>query len=57
MLKRNEKLIRTKLLQYLVPAIVTICKTMKDRFVVKNASVELMDLFHVTGIDRIIRFE
>lgn len=48
-------------LQYVSSAgirqLVTICKTMKDRFAVKNASVELMDIFHVTGIDRIIRFE
>lgn len=37
--------------------LVAICKEMKERFVVKNVSVELMDIFHATGLDRIIRFE
>ena len=48
-------------LQYISSAgircLVAICKDMRDRFVIKNASDELMDIFHVTGIDRIIKFE
>lgn len=48
-------------LQYISSAgireLVAICKEMKDSFVVKNASVELMDIFHATGLDRFIRFE
>ena len=48
-------------LQYISSAgircLVAISKDMRDRFVIKNASDELMDIFHVTGIDRIIKFE
>ena len=48
-------------LQYISSAgireFVAACKKMKGQLVIKNVSVELMDIFHVTGIDRIIRFE
>lgn len=48
-------------LQYISSAgirqLVAICKRMNGKLVIKNASVELLDIFHVTGIDRIIRFE
>ncbi len=48
-------------LQYISSAgireLVGICKKMNGKLVIKNASVELMDIFHITGIDRIIRFE
>ena len=48
-------------LQYISSAgireLVAACKKMKGQLVIKNVSVELMDIFHVTGIDRIIRFE
>ena len=48
-------------LQYISSAgireLVAACKKMKGQLVIKNVSVELMDIFHVTGIDRIIKFE
>jgi anti-sigma B factor antagonist len=48
-------------LQYISSAgirqLVAICKRMNGQLVIKNTSGELMDIFHVTGIDRIIRFE
>ncbi len=48
-------------LQYVSSAgirqLVTVSKKMKENFVVKNASDALMDIFHITGLDRIIRFE
>ena len=48
-------------LQYIASAgirqLVMIYKRMGGKVVIKNASVELMDIFHITGIDRMIRFE
>ena len=48
-------------LQYVSSAgirqLILICKEMKDKFSIKNASDELMDIFHITGVDRIVRFE
>ena len=48
-------------LQYISSAgirqLVAICKKMNGQLVIKNTSVELMDIFHVTGMDRIIKFE
>ena len=59
--KNQTLVIDMEKLQYISSAgirqLVMICKEMRDRFIVKNASVELMDIFHVTGVDRIIKFE
>ena len=48
-------------LQYVSSAgirqLVTVSKKMKENFVIRNASDALMDIFHITGLDRIIRFE
>lgn len=48
-------------LQYIASAgirqLVAITKKMNGNLVIKNASDELKDIFHVTGIDRIIKFE
>ena len=37
--------------------LVAIYKKMNGQLVIKNTSEELMDIFHITGIDRMIRFE
>ena len=59
--KNQSLVIDMEKLQYISSAgirqLVAICKRMSEKLVIKNASVELMDIFHVTGIDRIIRFE
>ena len=34
-----------------------IYKKMNGQLVIKNASVELKDIFHITGMDRMIKFE
>ena len=48
-------------LQYVSSAgirqLVAIYKKMNGQLVIKNTSEELMDIFHITGIDRMIRFE
>ncbi len=48
-------------LQYISSAgirqLVAAYKAMNGHIVIKNASVELMDIFNVTGIDRMIKFE
>ena len=37
--------------------LVSIYKKMNGQLVIKNASVELKDIFHITGMDRMIKFE
>lgn len=48
-------------LQYISSAgsrqLVALYKKMGGQFVIRNASVELKDIFHLTGLDRMIRIE
>ena len=59
--KTESLVIDMEKLQYVSSAgirqLVAISKEMKENFTIKNASDELMDIFHLTGLDRIIRFE
>ena len=59
--KTQSMVIDMKELQYISSAgirqLVAVYKKMNGQLVIKNASVELMDIFHMTGIDRMIRFE
>lgn len=59
--KQESLVIDLEKLQYISSAgirqLVAACKKMNGQLVIKNTSAELMDIFHVTGIDRIIRFE
>ena len=59
--KINSVVIDMEKLQYVSSAgirqLVAIYKKINGQLVIKNTSVELMDVFHMTGIDRMIRFE
>ena len=59
--KYESMVIDMEKLQYISSAgirqLVSIYKKMNGQLVIKNTSEELMDIFHITGIDRMIRFE
>ena len=59
--KTESMVIDMEKLQYISSAgirqLVAGYKKMNGQLAIKNASVELMDIFHITGIDRMIRFE
>ena len=59
--KTKSMVIDMEKLQYVSSAgirqLVAIYKKMNGQLVIKNTSEELMDIFHITGIDRMIRFE
>ena len=59
--KSTSMVVDMEKLQYISSAgirqLVTAYKAMNGHIVIKNASVELMDIFNVTGIDRMIKFE
>ena len=59
--KNQSLVIDMEKLEYVSSAgirqLVAIRQKMNDHVVIKNVSVELMDIFHLTGVDRIVRFE
>ena len=59
--KYESMVIDMEKLQYISSAgirqLVSIYKKMNGQLVIKNASVELKDIFHITGMDRMIKFE
>ena len=59
--KTKNMVIDMEKLQYVSSAgirqLVSVYKSMGGKVVIENASAELMDIFHITGVDRMIRFE